>query len=120
MNRETSIALWLAKVMGKPGARIHENGHVCFLAPAEPGSRWEVDTGFNPQHDRAQWAECVEWAWKNRIALVIDSGNRMISFFDGASMQWRDIGVETYPETKLIETYLESLALATGWPGMEG
>lgn len=117
-SREQAIALWLAKVMGLWHPRISGDKVAVAYAPGTDAKPY-----FDPHHDRAQWAEVIEWSAMNGYYIGIDSGEACAAPYNG------DGAVECGTEKMVSHdntpagvraATLEAICLATGWTGMEG
>ncbi|MEN6402470.1 MAG: hypothetical protein ABFD94_11065 [Armatimonadia bacterium] len=108
VTREQAIICHLARVMGVEGI------------PTQPFTGlYVVGRGdWNPHHDRAQWAECVEWAIANSTHIGTDNLQEVATWNREKGM-WEHVEHNNTHEGIRAAT-LEAIALATGWEGMEG
>ena len=106
MNRQTSIALHLARVMGKPSHEIVKasNGEQ-YVAITRGWSQY----GFRPHYSRDDWAECVLWAAGNGLEPLIM--RTTASAWSDAEM--KEISVDSAGDIQAAT--LEAIARATGW-----
>jgi len=114
MDKNTSISLHLAKVMGLDGAHLHTHP-VVFEGTAKQDVFISEEMGkkrFDPFTNRAQWADVVLW--------YVSTGNDFHFYTDGASSFDYDDGClvdHGNTDKDRIGASLEIIALATGWAG---
>lgn len=106
VSREQAIALHLARVMEKEVVQRMNDGRIVIRG----GTFW------SPHHDRAQWAECVEWAAVNGYGPTLE--DRYCLAFDPDIRKYAVKNDGTGEGIRAAA--LEAIARATGWPGMEG
>lgn len=88
MTRQVSIALHLARVMGKPP--------YCY--------------NWCPHEDKEQWAECVLWAAMNGMAVSLSA------IYSEASNQYWHTGIShDNTQSSIQAATLEAIARATSW-----
>ncbi len=104
MNKQTSIALHLARVMGLWSPHI--SGPYVRLA-YDPGKH--MPRIFDPHDDLSQWAECVLWAAGNGLEPLIM--RTTASAWSDAEM--KEISVDAADGIQAAT--LEAIARATGW-----
>jgi hypothetical protein len=100
MTKQTSIALHLARVMGRPyKERYHDvdgdNNHITF----------------DPFNDLSQWAECVLWAAMNGLEPLIM--RTTASAWSDAEI--KEISVGACSTEGIQAATLEAIARATSW-----
>lgn len=109
MNKQTSISLHLARVMGKEHTlHTYPDGRsqavlLCF----DDGSKqmwW-------PENNLHQWAECVLWAAMNGLCPMIDS----VSCWAAKDHKDTIISVCENTQSSIQAATLEAIALATSW-----
>ncbi len=103
MNKQTSIALHLARVMGKP---LHQIGDQLLMLSDDGDPR---PTAWSPHESLSQWAECVLWAASNGMEPMIM--RTIASAWSDAEM--KEISVDSADDIKAAT--LEAIARATGW-----
>lgn len=110
MNRETSIALHLARVMGKEHAlHTYPDGRsqavlLCY-ADGSKQMWW-------PENNLHQWAECVLWAVVHKVDPMLT--HEVVSVVNQSTS--RDLTLEHDNTRSGIQAAtLEAIARATGW-----
>jgi len=106
MTKEQSIALHLARVMGKWCPRI-ENDAVALAYKAGT----DMPRSFAPHTNLSQWAECVLWAAGNGLEPLIM--RTTASAWSDAEM--KEISVDSVAAGDIQAATLEAIARATGW-----
>lgn len=115
VTREQAISLHLAKVMGLRELNF-AGGIIQYVGNDYRGLKNYA--AWHPHHDRAQWAECVEWAIANSTHIGTDNLQE-VSTWNREKGMWEHVEHNNTPEGIRAAT-LEAIALATGWEGMEG
>lgn len=105
MNREISIALHLARVMGKP---LHQIGDQLLMLSDDGDPR---PTAWSPHENLSQWAECVLWAAMNGMCPMIDS----VACWAAKDHQDTIISVCDNTQSSIQAATLEAIARATSW-----
>ena len=110
MNRQTSIALHLARVMGI------ETWEVRFPPRSEPVTKLHFTQDgetheWKPHTDLSQWAECVLWAASNGMEPMIM--RTIASAWSDA--ECGEIAVDAGSPDGIKAATLETIALASGW-----
>jgi len=114
MNKQTRIALHLARVMGKPNPVAHDYPDFvsCQTNPEAIKADERGSYGWQPHRDLSQWAECVIWAamngcWPDVMATRVS--------YDAIESGW--IGYVPHDGTTegIQDATLEAIARATGW-----
>lgn len=109
MDKNTSISLHLAKVMGLTGVEL--------LPFGESGSQVAYIDGsgiwFLPFTNRVQWADVVLWAAQEDHEVSIEREGAHCYFNDFHTLHEYDCPVNE--STTRMAATLEAIALATGW-----
>lgn len=113
MDKNTSISLHLAKVMGLQNIQTApEQYQVGERVTHElTDIRREI---FNPFTNRAQWADVLLFAWRKLIKF--NSADKDFITYELSQREWRQIPHSNTDESRMAAT-LEAIALATGWAG---
>jgi len=113
MNRQTSIALHLARVMGKPNPVAHDYPDFvsCQTNPEAIKADERGSYGWQPHRDLSQWAECVLWAAMNGLCPMSDS----VSCWTAKDHKYTIIEVCDNTQSSIQAATLEAIARATGW-----
>ena len=114
-ERNVSIALHLARVMVLDpyiktmyGATLSDDTQIVVIVTEG------VPAHFNPHHDRAQWAECVEWAAVNGMEVAVRLGDATAWSTPDPVCDEFEIKHDNTPEG-IRAAALEAIALATGF-----
>lgn len=112
MDKNTSISLHLAKVMGLPNPRVSNSPkhgrYVAYFVGDKFNWYWPE---FNPFTNRSQWADVVLWFSKARHTLILQSDLVMADYADIHAKPTENT------EASIIASALNCIALATGWAG---
>ena len=113
MSRKISIALHLARVMGKPNPVAHDYPDFvsCQTNPEAIKADERGSYGWQPHRDLSQWAECVLWAAGNGLEPLIM--RTTASAWSDAEM--KEISVDSVAAGDIQAATLEAIARATGW-----
>ncbi len=111
MNKQTSIALHLARVMGKPNPVAHDYPDfvTCQTNPDAIKADERGTYGWEPHENISQWAECVLWAAGNGHTLTLQKDLVTADFGDAYANP-----ADNTPSGIQAAT-LEAIARATSW-----